>query len=288
MTTKPKELNAQAPESLGGLSLVEYKTNRQLLAQVMHQEMKAGVDYGVTPGTSGKPSLWKPGAEKLTSMFAFAPSFTYTVEKHEAGHRTYDVKCTLRHRGSDVFLGDADAVCSTLESKYTAQKSKPPADFYNTALKMAEKRALIAVVLFVTAASDIFTQDIDDDDNGRQASGLQKPAGKTAAQQSTTKTQAGLWRGELMGVTEKTFKGKDGTSLYYILVLKDGRSASTFDEEIAAAARQATGAIVEIETKPGKKAGFFNVMAFGVVSGPEEEPKPTAEPDLEDIGEQPF
>lgn len=37
-----------------------------------------------------------------------------------------------------------------------------PADFYNTVLKMAKKRAHVDAILTVTAASDIFTQDIDD------------------------------------------------------------------------------------------------------------------------------
>jgi hypothetical protein len=36
------------------------------------------------------------------------------------------------------------------------------ADQYNTVLKMATKRALVAAVLIVTAASDIFTQDIEE------------------------------------------------------------------------------------------------------------------------------
>lgn len=37
-----------------------------------------------------------------------------------------------------------------------------PADYYNTCLKMAKKRALVDAVLTTTAASDIFTQDIED------------------------------------------------------------------------------------------------------------------------------
>lgn len=37
-----------------------------------------------------------------------------------------------------------------------------PADYYNTCLKMAKKRALVDAVLTVTAASDIFTQDIEE------------------------------------------------------------------------------------------------------------------------------
>nr|DAT64589.1 MAG TPA: PROTEIN/RNA Complex, RIBOSOME-INHIBITOR complex.2A [Caudoviricetes sp.] len=38
-----------------------------------------------------------------------------------------------------------------------------PADYYNTCLKMAKKRALVDAVLTCTAASDIFTQDIEDE-----------------------------------------------------------------------------------------------------------------------------
>jgi len=38
-----------------------------------------------------------------------------------------------------------------------------PADYYNTCLKMAKKRAMVDAILTTTAASDIFTQDIEDD-----------------------------------------------------------------------------------------------------------------------------
>ncbi len=38
-----------------------------------------------------------------------------------------------------------------------------PADYYNTCLKMAKKRGLVDAVLTSTAASDIFTQDIEED-----------------------------------------------------------------------------------------------------------------------------
>lgn len=42
-----------------------------------------------------------------------------------------------------------------------------PADYYNTTLKMAKKRAHVDATLTATAASDIFEQDIDDDiENG--------------------------------------------------------------------------------------------------------------------------
>jgi hypothetical protein len=45
-------------------------------------------------------------------------------------------------------------------------------DQYNTILKMANKRALIAAVLNATAASDIFTQDLEDLEANRVAAGI--------------------------------------------------------------------------------------------------------------------
>ncbi|EPR42691.1 hypothetical protein dsx2_2608 [Desulfovibrio sp. X2] len=49
-------------------------------------------------------------------------------------------------------------------STKTAEKVEHdnPADYYNTVLKMAKKRAFVDAVLTATGASDIFTQDIED------------------------------------------------------------------------------------------------------------------------------
>ncbi|MDY0362785.1 MAG: hypothetical protein RBR08_15155 [Desulforegulaceae bacterium] len=44
-----------------------------------------------------------------------------------------------------------------------------PADYYNTCLKMAKKRAMVDAVMTTTAASDIFTQDLEEDFGARQA-----------------------------------------------------------------------------------------------------------------------
>ncbi len=41
-------------------------------------------------------------------------------------------------------------------------ENENPADFWNTCLKMAKKRAMVDAVLTVTAASDIFTQDLEE------------------------------------------------------------------------------------------------------------------------------
>lgn len=152
---------------------MEVRAQVNQLQYLMKQVLREGEHYGVVPGTKGKPTLLQPGAEKICLMFKLVPR--YHVEKDElgGGHREYTVTCTLYQRGGDVVEGEGMGSCSTLESKYryrtkwvngTKQRGENPdiADTYNTVLKMAKKRALVDAVKSTTAASDIFTQDLED------------------------------------------------------------------------------------------------------------------------------
>jgi len=62
----------------------------QALVRFAREGMRAGVDYGVIPGTGGKPTLLKPGAEKLCTFFALHVEDPELVERVEdwsgAGH----------------------------------------------------------------------------------------------------------------------------------------------------------------------------------------------------------
>src|SRR4030095_12058291 len=64
-----------------------------------------------------------------------------------------------------------------------------PADFYNTVLKMAKKRAFVDATITATAASDIFTQDIGDEEGEpRETPPVAEPAkGKTTAAPAAAK-----------------------------------------------------------------------------------------------------
>jgi len=161
-----------------------------LIQEVMAGVMKDGEHYGIIPGCGKKPTLLKPGAEKLLSTFQIAPEF-----KVEDLSTLDSVRYRVTARGlssSGVFLGEGLGECSTMEDKFkwrrcssqleyeaTAddrrrqkytnygpmnQVRTEPYDYANTVLKMAKKRALVDMVLTVTAASDIFTQDIEDMD----------------------------------------------------------------------------------------------------------------------------
>ena len=68
-----------------------------LIQQVMHEVMQDGQHYGLIPGCGKKPSLLKPGAEKLGMVFRLAPEFKIDKEDFPGGHREYIITCTMIH-----------------------------------------------------------------------------------------------------------------------------------------------------------------------------------------------
>jgi hypothetical protein len=64
-----------------------------------------------------------------------------------------------------------------------------PSDYYNTALKMAKKRAYVDAVITATAASDIFLQDLDDEnfENVDKSTGVIKDESQKANRKSVSK-----------------------------------------------------------------------------------------------------
>lgn len=165
------QMTAYVPQEQ--VAALEVRAQVNQLQYLMQQVLKKGEHYGVVPGTKGKPSLLQPGAEKICLMFKLVPRYTVKRTELGGGHREVEVTCTLFQRGSDIVEGEGLGSCSTLESKYryrnkwvngSKQREENPdiADVYNTVLKMAKKRALVDAVKSTTAASDIFTQDVED------------------------------------------------------------------------------------------------------------------------------
>ena len=207
MTVDPAASAMTVQQVLGQVALIQ---------QIMGAAMKDGEHYGKIPGCGDKPTLLKPGAEKLCLTFRLAPTYDVEERSGEHGHREYRVQCTLSSILTSAFIGQGVGLCSTMEAKFRFRQSaaeptdKPvprvywdlrqedpakaqeliggkgftvkkvegkgwmiakggervetdnPADHYNTVLKMAKKRALVDAVLTATAASDIFTQDLED------------------------------------------------------------------------------------------------------------------------------
>jgi hypothetical protein len=170
-------------------SAVEIRQRVNLVQEVMQGIMKRETHYGTIPGTP-KPTLYKPGAEVLCVTFRVAQEYRIEDLSIE-GVARYRVTCVGRHQMTGIALGEGVGECSSGEEKYkwrgaackaeldatpenlrrkkyykngntVDQIRTEPADLANTILKMACKRAMIAMTLNVTAASDIFTQDIED------------------------------------------------------------------------------------------------------------------------------
>lgn len=174
------------------LTAGEIRAHVNRVQEVMKAVMQKDTHYGVIPG-SKKPSLYKPGAEVLCVTFRVAQS--YKVEDLSTADAVrYRITCVGTHQASGTVLGEGIGECSSNEEKYkwrraicleefsdtppdrkrvkyskyqgkvekTEQIRTEPADIANTVLKMAAKRAQVAMTLNVTAASDCFTQDIED------------------------------------------------------------------------------------------------------------------------------
>jgi hypothetical protein len=134
--------------------------------RIMKEAMKDGTDYGVIQGCGPKPTLLKPGAEKLLMMFQVAPRVTVTDLSIPPDVYRYRVQVSLISQ-SGVYLGDGIGECTSLEKKWHERRDGTilnASDTCNTILKMAKKRALVDAVLTVLGASDIFTQDVEDMD----------------------------------------------------------------------------------------------------------------------------
>lgn len=146
----------------------DVKKQVEKIQQLMRSVMRDGEHYGVIPGTH-KPSLLKAGAEKLCFLFRLAPDFEVTMKELSGAHREYTVVCRLRSMSSGEIVGTGMGSCSTMEKKYRYRKeggrqieNPDIADLYNTVLKMAKKRAHVDATITACAASDIFTQDVED------------------------------------------------------------------------------------------------------------------------------
>lgn len=182
-----------AVENYGSRSLTAADVRAQvnLMQDVMAEVMRKDTHYGVIPGTK-QPSLYKAGAEKIMSTFRLAAD-PQVEDLGRDGEVHYRVKVAILS-ASGAFLGAGMGECSSQEDKYAwrgvvcpeeydatpenrrrtkfskwqgkvekkQQVRTNPADVANTILKMAKKRGMIDAVLTVTAASDLFTQDIED------------------------------------------------------------------------------------------------------------------------------
>lgn len=145
---------------------------------VIQNTLKANHDYGIIPGTS-KPTLLKPGAEKIQMMFGVTSEFEVVerVQDYQKGFFAFTVKCFIYKNGLKITEGVGH--CNTKEKKYINQD---PYTLANTCLKMAKKRSQIDATLTLASLSEIFTQDIEDMQEFVQTEQVETMTAQDAAQ----------------------------------------------------------------------------------------------------------
>lgn len=142
-------------------------------------ELKREVDFDVIPGTKS-PSLLKPGAEKIVSVYGLLVHYAIESKMEEANaemtiikdgeerivHKPlffYNVRCDLIKIAND---GTEYLFASGFGSANTSEKRNgwnSPFDSANSTLKMAQKRALVQAALSVSGLSALFSQDIENE-----------------------------------------------------------------------------------------------------------------------------
>ncbi len=142
------------------ISLAEAHSRVAHLKKFVLEMMVPGEDYGLIPGCN-KPTLLKPGAEKLCDIFGFAKHVAILdqVENWDKGIFAYTIKATLISKHSGTTEAEGLGSCNSKERRYRNQDAFSLA---NTILKMAKKRALVDAVLSATRSSGLFTQDMED------------------------------------------------------------------------------------------------------------------------------
>ena len=177
--------------------------NRKALLKWIQGNLKQGVDFGrihvfgkdrcnfAKEGRPqqcdiahhwSKPSLWKPGAEKICGMLGLVVRYPNLGEYEHAVLRGHDLKVILLrcelHTPSGFIAAEGTG----------ARRIEQDHGDINKSLKMAEKSAHIDATLRVAGLSEIFTQDLEDMLKEGQAF-IQPDAASSKGGNSTGQTQ---------------------------------------------------------------------------------------------------
>lgn len=89
----------------------------ELIREASDQAMQRDVDYGVIPGTGTKPTLLKPGAEKLSVLFELDIQLV-NEKRWDPPHLTVVSRAIVYHAPSGTRIGYGEGICTTHERKY--------------------------------------------------------------------------------------------------------------------------------------------------------------------------
>lgn len=297
------------------LSTAQVIERTKKIREVMEAVMKKDVHYGVIPGTA-KPTIYQPGADVLNVTFRIAPTVARVEDLSTGDEVRYRVVVRGTHQVSGELIAEGIGECSSNEEKYrwrravceeewqetptdqrrekwtkgsgklykVKQVRTSPADVANTVLKMAVKRAKIAMTLNATAASDVFAQDLEDlsdelrehlVDEGAAAPAPVQPAQRKSQQASSSPASAPASApesvpppapapiGVIVAITEK-----HGGAL---IRLDTGYVCATRHSELmrAAAAHRDAQRRVELVTHPSSDPARYAPILDEILPAPE-------------------
>ena len=150
------------------LSVIEQAKQRKEELDLFVQEVLiADIDYGNIPKTD-KYCLFKSGAEKLCDLYGYGKRFELISRDvdSEKPYFAYEIKAVLFDGNTGQIVAEGVGCCNSKEKKYLKYA---PFDTANIVLKMAKKRAFVDAVLTATRSSDVFSQDIVEDDGENKA-----------------------------------------------------------------------------------------------------------------------
>lgn len=172
-SASPLDLPAEAFRA----GLDRRKENRAALMEWVRAALVEGVDYGrihiagkdkcragrscTNPAHFSKPSLFKPGAEKICGMLGVTVHYPTLHDYEQAALHGVALahvimRCEIKDASGHVV---ADGV--------GARSLKQDYGDLNKALKMAEKSAHIDATLRMAGLSEVFTQDMEDMTHGK-------------------------------------------------------------------------------------------------------------------------
>jgi hypothetical protein len=100
------------------------KAHYEIMTAFVQAQMQEKIDYGIIPGTNGKPTLLKPGAEKLCRLLNLRPTFQLinSLVNFEKPLFYYHYQCSLYHNSE--LVGQGDGSCNSYEKKYRYRKAE--------------------------------------------------------------------------------------------------------------------------------------------------------------------
>ncbi len=165
-------------------AIEQAKQRKKELDLFVQEVLIVDIDYGNLPKTN-KYCLFKSGAEKLCDLYGYGKRFELISRDvdSEKPYFSYEIKAILFDSNTGQIVAEGVGCCNSKEKKYLKYA---PFDTANIVLKMAKKRAFVDAVLTATRSSDVFSQDIVDDDGENKSE--QSAGGKPANQQQAPQT----------------------------------------------------------------------------------------------------